>query len=209
MQTKLQELTDKIYQEGIDKANEEAEKIRKKAKDESEKMLADAQKESEEILQSAKKEAEELKKNSLNELQLTARQIIADTQQRITKLIESKTIEPEVKGAFDSHAFTMEVINTLVKNWNPEGSDPVALNVLLPDSQKAEFEDFFKNKAHDVLKNHVELTFSDRIKGGFKIGPKEGGYLISFTDEDFDNFFRSYLRPKLSEMLYGDKDNQK
>jgi V/A-type H+/Na+-transporting ATPase subunit E len=56
------------------------------------------------------------------------------------------------------------------------------------------------------LKKGLEITFTDKFKGGFKIGPKDGGYLISLTDEDFDNFFRAYLRPKLIEMLYSKQE---
>ncbi len=205
MQTKLQELTEKIYQEGVNKANEEAEKIIKSAKKEADGIVSGAKKEAEDIIKDAKKEAEELKKNSMNELQLSARQLISDTQQKIVKLIEAEAIEPEIKDAFKDAKFTRDVVLELVKNWNPKGDKPVDLKVLLPEKKQKEFEGAFKDKAKDVINKGLELSFSEKIKGGFKIGPKEGGYLISFTDEDFDNFFRAYLRPRLIEMLYEKK----
>jgi len=37
---------------------------------------------------------------------------------------------------------------------------------------------------------------------GFQIGPKDGSYKVSFTDEDFKNFFKDYLRPGLIELLF-------
>ena len=40
------------------------------------------------------------------------------------------------------------------------------------------------------------------MKGGFKIGPADGSYKISFSEDDFENFFKSFLRPKTIEMLY-------
>lgn len=204
MQTKLQELTDKIYQEGINKAKEEADQILSDAREQAKSLVDNAEKEADQIKKDAQKNAEELRENSLNELQLSARQLIADTQQRIVKLIEAKAIKPDVKGAFQNQEFTMDVVLTMVKNWNPESNDPVALQVLLPEEKKQELEKYFKQKAKDNLSKGVELSFSDKIKGGFKIGPKDGGYFISFSDEDFDNFFRSYMRPKLIEMLYGE-----
>ena len=73
------------------------------------------------------------------------------------------------------------------------------------ENKQKEFQDGVKHKAKEILNKGLEISFSDRIKGAFKIGPKEGGYLISFTDEDFDNFFRAYLRPRLIEMLYESK----
>ena len=205
MQTKLQELTEKIYQEGVNKAKEESEKLIAAANKNAEDIVAKAEKQAEDILKEAQKQAEELKKNSLNELQLSARQLKSDTQQKIINLIETKVVEPQAKSAFKDPDFTQDIIKTLVKNWNPKGAEAVDLKVLLPEEKQKEFETFFKSKTAETLNQGLEVAYSDKIKGGFKIGPKDGGYMISLSDEDFDNFFRAYLRPKLIEMLYNKK----
>ncbi len=202
MQKKLQELTEKIYREGVEKANQEAEKIVSDAKQQAEELLSKAEKKAEALIDNANKEAEDLKKNGLNELQLAARQAISDVKQQVVSLIQTKTIEPETKAAFKEAEFTKDIIQTIVKNWDPESGDNVELQVLLPDVKKKEFEAYFKGQAGKVLARGVEIEFSERIKGGFKIGPKDGGYLISFSDEDFDNFFKTYMRPRLIEMLF-------
>ncbi len=203
MQTKLQELTEKIYQEGVSKAREEGDKLLNTARTEADHILAQANKRADEIVKNAEKQAGELKQNSLNELQLSARQFISDTRQKIVGMLETKAISPEVKGAFKSEDFTRELIQTLVKNWNPKGDAAVDVKVLLPAEKQQELEAFFKGKVSQVLGAGVEVAYSDKIAGGFKIGPKDGGYLISFSDDDFDNLFRGYLRPRLVEMLFG------
>lgn len=205
MQTKLQELTEKIYSEGVEKANEEAKKIEAEAKKKADDMLERARSEADKIRKEAEKEAEDLKKNSLNELQLAARQAISDIKQKVASLIEYKAIKPEVKGAFKDVEFTKDIIETLVKNWDPKSNEAVELSVLLPDEKKKEFEEFFKTKAQDILGKGIEIEFSDSVKGGFKIGPKDGGFLISFGEDDFENFFKAYLRPRLIEILYEKK----
>ncbi len=208
MQKKLQELTDKIYREGIEKANKEAEQIISEAKKQAEEMLEQAKKDAKSATEKAEKEAKDLQKNTLNELQLAARQAISDVKQQIVSLIQAKTIAPETKGAFKEEGFTAEIIQTIVKNWDPKSGDNVDLQVLLPEAQQKKFENYFKDNAKKVLHDGVEVTFSDRIKGGFKIGPKEGGYLISFSDEDFENFFKTYMRPRLITMLF-EKEEKK
>jgi V/A-type H+/Na+-transporting ATPase subunit E len=205
MQTKLQELTEKIYQEGVSKANEEAEKILSEAKKEAASLVANARKEAESLKKAAEKEAEELKKNSLNELQLSARQAISDLKQKVVGLIETKAIKPETRAAFKEAEFTRDVIRTVVKNWNPESGDAVQLEVVLPKEKQKELEAYFRDKAKELLDKGLELKFSEKLKGGFKIGPKEGGYTVSFSDEDFENFFQAYLRPKLIELLFQEK----
>lgn len=206
MQTKLQELTERIYQEGVNKANEEAEKILAEAGKKAEELVNKARREAEDIIKNADKEAGSLKENSLNELKLAGRQAISELKQKIAALVEAKVVRPETKGAFKDVAFTQELIQTIVKNWNPRESENVSLNLLLPADKQKDFEVFFKEKAKNLFDKGLEVSYSDRMKNGFKIGPKEGGYLISFADEDFENFFRAFLRPRLIEMLYGEKE---
>ncbi len=165
-------------------------------------MLAKAKKDADGTLEKAEKEAEDLKKNALNELQLSARQAISDLKQEVINLIQAKTIEPETKGAFKDAGFTRDIIKTIVKNWDPESVDNVDLVVLLPKDRQKEFGSFFKSKAKDLLDKGLKIDFSEKIKGGFKIGPKDGGYLVSFSDKDFDHFFKMYMRPRLIEFLF-------
>lgn len=206
MQTKLQELTEKIYKEGVNKANDEAEKILSDAKKKAEELVSKAHKEASDIAKNAEKEAGTLHQNSLNELKLAGRQAISDLKQKIAGLVEARAIQPETKGAFKDITFTQELIQTIVKNWNPKESENVSLGLLLPKDKQKDFEAFFKEKAKGLLDKGLEVSYSDRMKNGFKIGPKEGGYLISFADEDFENFFKAFLRPRLIEMLYGEKE---
>jgi V/A-type H+/Na+-transporting ATPase subunit E len=202
MQTKLQELTEKIYQEGINKAREDAEKLLASAQSQSSEIIAAAKREAADIVKEAEKQSAELKQNSLNELQLSARQLISDTRQRLVNLIEARVIEPQVKTAFTDADFNKEIIKTLVNNWNPNADQAVEISVLLPAEKKKDLEAFYGAKTGELLGKGVEVSFSDRIKGGFKIGPKQGGYMISFSDDDFDNLFRQYLRPRMIELLF-------
>ncbi|MDR4987974.1 MAG: hypothetical protein RG741_03935 [Bacteroidales bacterium] len=202
MQKKLQELTEKIYREGVEKANMEAEKILSEARKQAEKMLVEAEKNAEAHMKKAEAEAGDLRKNALNELQLAARQAVSDIKQQVAGLIQAKLIEPETKAAFQEVEFTKNIIQTVVENWDPKSGANVELEVLLPEGKQKEFEAYFKEKAKALLSSGLEVSFSDRIKGGFKIGPKDGSYRISFSDEDFNNFFKTYMRPRLIDMLF-------
>ena len=54
MENKLQELTDKLYNEGLSKGKQEAEALKAAAAAESEKIIADARKEAEKIIADAR-----------------------------------------------------------------------------------------------------------------------------------------------------------
>ena len=73
MDNKIQELTEKIYNEGVEKGKEEAQRIVNEAKETEKKMLVEAHKQADQILADAKKSAQELKNNTEAELKLCAR----------------------------------------------------------------------------------------------------------------------------------------
>ena len=54
MENKIQELTDKIYREGVEKGNEEALRLINEARMQAAKIVAEAQKEAEAIVTTAK-----------------------------------------------------------------------------------------------------------------------------------------------------------
>ena len=135
-------------------------------------------------------------------MELASKQTVRTVKQQITDLITSKVIDEPVKKAFDDEKFVKEIIETIIKNWDPQKKESIDLSVLLPEKMENEFEKYFKAKTGKELNAKLELSFSDAVKGGFKIGPDDNSYKISFTEEDFINFFKSYLRPKTGEMLF-------
>ena len=76
MQSKLQELTEKIFQEGVEKGNAEAQQIVENAKAEANSIIEKAKKDAAEILEDAKKKATETKTNTESEIKLSGKQAI-------------------------------------------------------------------------------------------------------------------------------------
>ena len=201
MQNKLQELTDKLYKEGLSKGKQEGEEILAKAKVQADEIVAKAQAEAAAILAAANKEAEDLKTKVQGDLKMAASQSVAATKQDIETLIVAKMTEAEVKKTLTSAEFVKEVILAVAKGFNTD--EPTDLELVLPESLKAELEPFVKNEMAKVLNAGVEATFTKKVAGGFTIGPKNGGYFISFTEETFNALISEYLRPATKKILFG------
>ena len=201
MQKKLQELTERLYNEGLSKGKQEGEEILAKAKVQADEILAKAHAEADAILSAAKREAEELKTKVQSDLKMAAGQSIAATKKDIETLIVTKTTEAEVKNALTSADFVKEVILAVAKGFNTE--EPVDLEVVLPETLKKDLEGFVSNELAKAIKGGVEASFSKKIAGGFTIGPKNGGYFVSFTDETFNALISEYLRPATKKLLFG------
>ena len=48
-----------------------------------------------------------------------------------------------------------------------------------------------------------DSDFSKKIKGGFSIGPQNGSWYISMSDESFKALISEYLRPVTKKLLFG------
>ena len=201
MHNKLQELTDKLYNEGLSKGKQEGEEILAKAKIQAEETVAKAKAEAEAILAAARKEAEDLKTKVQGDLKMAAGQSIAATKKDIETLIVTKMTAEETTKALTSAEFVKEVILAVAKGFNTE--EPVDLEVVLPEKLKAELEPFVAGELAKTLKGGVEASFTKKIAGGFTIGPKDGGYFISFTEETFNALISEYLRPATKKILFG------
>ena len=201
MQNKLQELTDKLYNEGLSKGKQEGEEILAKAKVQAEGIIAKAKAEAEAIVTAAKKEADDLKTKVQGDLKMAAGQSIAATKKDIETLVVTKMTAEETSKALTSAEFVKEVILAVAKGFNTE--EPVDLEVILPEKLKAELEPFVAGELAKALKGGVEASFTKKIAGGFTIGPKDGGYFISFTEETFNALISEYLRPATKKILFG------
>ena len=201
MQNKLQELTDKLYNEGLSKGKQEGEEILAKAKVQAEEIVAKAKAEAAAIVAAANKDAEDLKTKVQGDLKMAAAQSVAATKKDIETLVVAKMTEAEVKNALTSADFVKEVILSVAKGFTTE--DATDLELVLPESLKKELEPFVTNELNKVLKGGVEASFTKKIAGGFTIGPKDGGYFISFTEETFNALISEYLRPATKKILFG------
>jgi V/A-type H+-transporting ATPase subunit E len=204
MQNKLQELTSKLYAEGLSKGKKEAEELKAMAKTEAEEIIAKAKEEYKEILEKAKREAQDYKTKIENEVRMVSRQTLATVKQNIEEVIVVKAIEKPVKEALENKDFLGTVIKASIEAFNPAKGESASLEILLPEKLKNELDLFLKNDIQKQLNTGVEVKFDKKIQSGFKIGPKTGGYHISFTDKDFQELLSQYLKPKTREYLFSE-----
>ena len=201
MQNKLQELTDRLYNEGLSKGKQEGEELLAKAKVQAEEIVAKAQAEAAQIVAAAQKQAEELKTKTASDVKMAAAQSLAATKKDIETLIVGKMTDESVKKAMASADYVKELIKAVAEKFSTDG--PVELSVVLPEALKKELEPFVTKELAKTLGAGVDASFSKKISGGFQIGPKEGGYFVSFTDETFTELISEYLRPATKKLLFG------
>lgn len=202
MENKLQQLTQKLYNEGLEKGRAEADRLVADAKAQAEKILADARAQADASVRQARTQAEEIRKNSLTEISLAGKQAVAKIKEEIASMIVARTTYPAVKEASLDPSFLEQMLLAVARNWNGADSSKISLRALLPEGERARLDEVFEKSAKELLSEGIEVGWSKEVSTGFKVGAKQGGYYISFTDADFDALLGEYLREKVAEMLY-------
>ena len=201
MENKLKELTDRLYGEGLEKGRAEADRLVAEAKEKAAAILAEANAEAEQIVKKAEDKAADTEKNSMTEISLAGRQAVAKIKSELAGVIIAKTSTEAVKTACVDAEFVKKLLLEVAKNWSGS-AEQVSLKALLPAALEAEFAKAFEASAKELLAAGVEVGYSKEVKSGFKVGAKDGGYYISFTDESFEALLDEYLREKVSQLLF-------
>lgn len=199
---KLQELTDRLYNEGLSKGKEDGAALLAQAQAKSDEIIKAAKKEAAGIIAKANKEAEDMKIKVEGDLKMAASQAIQATKKDIENIIVTGLCDENISKTLSSADFVKDILKAVAEKFNAEQA--LDLNVILPDSLKNLLEPFVKNELSKTLKGSIKAEFSKKISGGFNIGPKDGSYFVSFTDETFKELISSYLRPTTKKLLFGE-----
>ena len=107
---KLQELTEKLYAEGLSKGREEAERMVSEAEAKTAALVAEAEAKAAAIVKEAEAKAAEIKKNNETEVTLATRQVVAALKENITNLVVAKTTVPAVHATLLDVEFVKEML---------------------------------------------------------------------------------------------------
>ena len=196
MENKIQELTDKIYREGVEKGNEEAQRLVSNAREEAAKILEQARNEAEAIVGAARKSAAETVENTQSEIKMFAGQAVNALKTEIASLLTNQVVSEAVKGFVADKDYLNKFIVSLATQW-------VADEAIVISTAYAEgLKKFFAANAKGVLDKGVKIEQVNGNKTLFSISPADGSYKVNFGAEEFENYFKDFLRPQLVEMLF-------
>ncbi|MBQ9184849.1 MAG: hypothetical protein IJ151_03120 [Bacteroidales bacterium] len=201
MNDKLQQLTDKLYNEGLSKGKQEGEAILADARKKAEEILLQANKQADEIIGKAKAEAEDYSHKIESDVKMASAQSLQATKKDIENVLIGKIAAEPVKKSLEDGAFLKEIIKEVAKKFSVENPSDLAL--VLPEKLQGELEPFVSGELAKALGKEVKVSFSKKIAGGLTIGPADGSYFVSLTDETFSELIGEYLRPATKKLLFG------
>lgn len=197
MSDQLQELLQRVYDEGVNKAKTEAEQILAAAKSEADGILSKAKQEADSLLKAAQSKAEDLSRNTDADLKTAAQHTMSAVKQKLTDVFLENAFDEKVRAATADPEFLKKVILDIVGSWRESGG-----KITIAQSMEGKLDEFFLKSLQEKAGQGMAVEFSPQMKNGFSIAPTDGSFKLSFSDEDFANLFKSYLRPRTNNILF-------
>ena len=193
---KIQELTEKIYREGVEKGQAEADRIVEEAKQSAEQIIAEAREQAKAIEAKAQKKASELDANTKSELKLYTSQALNALKSEIANVLTDKVAKNAATGLTADKNFLGQFAVMLASKW--AGNEAVVLSSSEADSLK----EYFSKQAKELLDKGVTINKVNGKDTMLSISPADGSYKVNFGKEEFEAYFKNFLRPQLVDMLF-------
>ncbi len=202
MNSKIKELTENIYNEGVAKARAEADKILADANAQAEKTIAEANLKAEAMLSGAKSESDKIYASLKAELQVISEQVIEITRQKVNSLVTAHASQKMAKEITSDPEFIKDLVLEVARTWSQADGQEHQLDVLVPEEMIAKLEPLFQAAASEVMASQLVVKPVAGMKTGFQLVKDSDSFKISFTEEDFTAFFVSLMKPKVRSFLF-------
>lgn len=200
-QDKIQKICDKIREETIEPAKQQAQTIIDEAQKKAEEIIAKAEQQAEELHQQARKQIEQERNVFHSTLQQASKQAV----EALRQTIENQFFNSELKNILDQDLAQPQVvaqlINGIVKAIEKEGIEtdlaaviprsvsPDQINHLLLDSVKQKL----KQKPLEI----------GNFAGGAQVKLEGKRMTLDLTDRTIKEMLTSYIRKDFRQLLFG------
>lgn len=196
MDSQIQALTEKVYQEGVLKGEQEAAKILADANAQAEQVERDARTRAEQIIAEAQRSASELKSNTERELKLNASKLIEATKASIVDVLAGRIAGDSVQALTANPELLQRVILEIAKGFD------LKHGVEITSSQAEELKAYFAQNAKALLEEGLTIKQVAGKATQYTIRPQNGSFKVEIGEQEFVELFKSILRPQLAQELF-------
>lgn len=196
MDSQIQALTEKVYQEGVLKGEQEAAKILADANAQAEQVERDARARAEQIIADAQRSASELKSNTGRELKLNASKLIEATKASIVDVLADRIASDSVQALTANPELLQRVVLEIAKGFD------LKHGVEITSSQAEELKAYFAQNAKALLEEGLTIKQVAGKATQYTIRPQNGSFKVEIGEQEFVELFKSILRPQLAQELF-------
>ncbi len=199
----LKALIEKIHEEGVKAAEDKAKEIESEAERRARAIVDKAEKKAQKIIADANSEAERTAKSTEASLRQAARDAIIALKKDIQAVLD-RLIALEVRKELTPETVA-KAISALIKDSKDKEVSDIVVSLGREDLKR--IEEGLLKKLKDVSEKGITLKARDDIQAGFVISYDSGRSQYDFTDKALAEYIGRYLRPKLRDLLNGEKSD--
>ena len=198
MDVQLQELIQKIKNDGVVAAKADAEKIIAEAEKKAEAIKAEAENKAAEIIKTAKAETERMEKASEEAIIQAGRNMLISFRDSLLNELNG-LIKADTEKAL-SKDLLAKLIPETVKAW-AKNNDAGELSVLLSEKDLNNLESELTAELKAEIAKGLEVKADKTMTAGFKIGVENGSAYYDYSAESLAEMFAAYLNPKVAALM--------
>lgn len=197
MAEELQSLLDRIYSEGVNKAEAERKNIIDKARSEAAAIVAEAKSAAEKIVAEAGAEAEKLQQRAESAVRQAARDILLKLKTELESRIDSA-----VKDAA-AGAMTPEIMAGIIKDLAAKfADDPSAdITVLCAVKDEESLKSLLCGTLRESFVREPKVFADSSISGGMEVNFKDGEFYFDFTVPALAELVGKYTTERIANLL--------
>ena len=164
-------------------------------------IVAEARQQAAGIVADAQKQADDLREKTSSDVKMASAQCLQATKKDIENLLVNAIGAAPAEKQLSDPDFLKKVILAVAERFS--ATESADLSLILPASLQQELEPWLAGELTKALGTQPKASFSKKVAGGFSIGPKDGSWFVSLTDETFQALIAEYLRPVTRKLLFG------
>ncbi len=207
----VQDLIDRIREEGVRQAREEAGRIIDEAERKAAKMLADAREEAQRLRDQAHEEIEAERVAAIEALKLSARDTVLHLESQVFTAFE-RFVERLVTKSLCDICFIRSLVLVLAGHAVEEFIEDKDIQILIseailtgePDEKLRDIgKETILGLSSDMLREGVELLPADDVQGGARVRLVDDKLEIDLTDKAVSKLLSERLLPRFRAILEG------
>jgi len=209
----VQELIDRLRQEGVEKGHDEAEAILAEARRKAEEILDEARAKADGVLHEARREADKMRISGEDALRLASRDAVLEFRESLSSEFTSK-VRRLVSYTLQDQDFLQRLILEIARRAMPEDTgqrvELLLPNNLVTDEQlrgkpeevaEGTLSHFVLGLAGDILREGLSFGVADDDTPGARIRLGDDDVEVELTDETISALLMQHLVPRFRAMM--------
>jgi len=201
MDVKLENLIEKIKQEGIEEAEKQREAVLTEAGKKAEKILAEAKAQAEDMRNKAERDSAQFRQTAEAALAQASRDLVLKVREQLTFICDN-LLRSQVREAL-SPEIVKEMLVKIAEKWDLQQG--LSLEAVLSPEDRDRVKELVLSSLQEKAGQSLEFSVSPEIEKGFRINRKDENIYYDFSDESIVDSLKELVNPVLGEIL--NKDN--